>query len=187
MSAMNPLTLIVGLGNQTHPGTRHSIGMMFVNKFASQLRATWSVERNFLSDIARASINVSSEPRELIFIKPRLDMNLNGRAVGRVVRQMLGSPRNINGSNLIIVHDELDKEVGQWAFKTGGSSRGHRGVESVHSALLTKDVHRLLLGIGRPSCRTDVPQYVLQKFRTVETSSLNRVFEECVDYIMRKI
>src|SRR5690606_37635455 len=52
---------------------------------------------------------------------------------------------------LVVVHDELDLELGTIRLKTGGGDGGNKGIKSIAEQLKTKDFCRLRMGIGRPA------------------------------------
>jgi peptidyl-tRNA hydrolase, PTH1 family len=56
--------------------------------------------------------------------------------------------------------------------KLGGGDNGHNGVRSMRSALGTGDFYRVRLGIGRPSGRQDVADFVLSNYAASERKVL---------------
>ena len=69
---------VVGLGNHTMPATRHSIGMATIDKLCRQLKSNWKKDGDCQGDIAIATLD---DHLQLILLKPRLLMNINGRSV----------------------------------------------------------------------------------------------------------
>ncbi|KFP70811.1 putative peptidyl-tRNA hydrolase, partial [Acanthisitta chloris] len=82
---------------------------------------------------------------ELVLLKPRRLMNLNGLSVASAAKTY-----NLGPKDVYLVHDDLDKALGKVAIKQGGSARGHNGVRSCISALHSNEMTRLRVGIGRP-------------------------------------
>ncbi|EDO44232.1 predicted protein, partial [Nematostella vectensis] len=166
---------VVGLGNHSMPNTRHSVGMAVVNHLAEKLGAEWSFSKKYQGYLAMTQI----PQQNIILLKPKLLMNVNGRSIVRVV-----SAYNIQPSHVILVHDELDKALGKFSIKYGGSAGGHKGVKSSINQLMSLEMVRLRVGIGRPVDRSQVSDYVLQDFSESEKPILTCVLEECSQTIL---
>ncbi|NWH79016.1 PTH hydrolase, partial [Piaya cayana] len=134
---------VAGLGNYSLRGTRHSVGMAVLDRLARQLLVAegWRVDRRCCADVALAA----AHGLELVLLKPRRFMNLNGLSVASAAETYSLRPEDI-----YLVHDDLDKALGKVAIKLGGSARGHNGVRSCISALHSNEMTRLRVGIGRP-------------------------------------
>ncbi|KAJ3096504.1 peptidyl-tRNA hydrolase protein 1 [Physocladia obscura] len=96
----------------------------------------------------------------IIFLKPKGFMNLSGIAVAKAAREFNVS----NPSNVLVLHDELEKKLGSVTFKSSGSAAGHNGLRSVQASLRSDLFARLRIGIGKPDHKNDVAAYVLEKF-----------------------
>jgi PTH1 family peptidyl-tRNA hydrolase len=72
-------------------------------------------------------------------------MNLSGQSVSRLVRKF-----KVNLDDLIVIHDDLDLPLGKIRIRRGGSSAGHKGIESIITELGSEDFTRIRVGIGRP-------------------------------------
>ncbi|PIL35810.1 hypothetical protein GSI_01470 [Ganoderma sinense ZZ0214-1] len=139
----NPHFLIVGLGNATFPGTRHSLGQLAVDVLAKRLGTHLSSERSGWS--VNTSFDLGQNVVSLTLFKPRALMNISGRPVVQMLRQSAIKP-----TNMIVLHDSLDHKPCALSPKFGGSAGGHNGVRSIIAALGNdSDFHRLRLGIGR--------------------------------------
>ncbi|NXO79138.1 PTH hydrolase, partial [Sitta europaea] len=134
---------VAGLGNYGLRGTRHSVGMEVLDQLARQLAVAegWRVDKRCCADVALAT----AHGLELVLLKPRRFMNLNGLSVASAAEIYSFGPKDI-----YLVHDDLDKALGKVAIKLGGSARGHNGVQSCISALHSNEMTRLRIGIGRP-------------------------------------
>ncbi|NXT33001.1 PTH hydrolase, partial [Pelecanoides urinatrix] len=134
---------VAGLGNYGLRGTRHSVGMAVLDRLARQLAvaAGWRVDRQCCADVALAT----ARGLELLLLKPRRLMNLNGLSIASAAEIY-----NLHPEDIYLVHDDLDKALGKVAIKLGGSARGHNGVRSCISALHSNEMTRLRVGIGRP-------------------------------------
>jgi len=157
--------LVVGLGNHGMPGTRHSVGMEAVTHIADVMGLRWSADK-----VCKGTVATGTTPdgTPVVLLRPRLLMNVNGRAVAAAARKYGVAP-----SRVILVHDELDRAVGKVAVKRGGSAKGHNGVRSAMAALQSDSMPRVLVGIDRPPSRADVVAHVLAKFSSRERAMLD--------------
>ncbi len=148
--------LIVGLGNPgpRYARNRHNIGFRAVEEVAAAYRLTFS-RRERQALVAHGQI----EGRRVILAKPTTWMNESGLAVAALLRFY-----RIEPTAMLIIHDDLDLPLGTVRFREGGSSGGHRGVQSIIERIGRTDFPRLKLGIGRPPGRMDPAAYVLRDF-----------------------
>jgi PTH1 family peptidyl-tRNA hydrolase len=86
---------------------------------------------------------------------------------------------------LVILHDELEAELGKVSVKLGSSSaKGHNGLKSCQSMLGTgTQWWRIGVGIGRPESRekADVSRYVLRKMNSFEVRAMEKACVGVVD------
>ena len=162
------MRLIVGLGN---PGarydlTRHNVGAAVLGLAA----ARWTVALTPLGDALRGSGSLG--PVEVTLAAPVAWMNQSGPVVKALLAELALTP-----GDLLVVHDDLDLEVGRLRIKRDGGSGGHKGILSVITALGTNQFCRLKIGIGRPSPGTDATEYVLSTFFPDETALLQASLE----------
>ncbi|GBB95572.1 hypothetical protein RclHR1_02570006 [Rhizophagus clarus] len=262
--------LLVGLGNYTHPQTRHSIGLLLLDYIASQLNLGWSknksiqayvtqsttiyfdpsqssskqtqtvqskkekkikkknwdfgsesdedVERNIINngttvqdenDLNKPSspenmpstpilpLNTSKPkrfkpkpdpvPLELTLLKPLLLMNVSGKSVLKAVREL-----GFSHTNIIVIHDDMQREFGKISIKNGGSANGHNGVKSVIDHLKTDKFLRLRIGIGRPPDEINdkthdfVTNFVLSRVPPDEMEIYNNdIFPRCKNELFK--
>ncbi|EPS9860656.1 aminoacyl-tRNA hydrolase, partial [Campylobacter coli] len=74
---------------------------------------------------------------------------------------------------IIVVHDDIDINLGALRFKRGGSSGGHNGLKSIDN-LCGSDYERVRIGVGKGE---NVISHVLGKFRAEEELILSKVLE----------
>ncbi|MFZ5996412.1 MAG: aminoacyl-tRNA hydrolase [Nitrospirota bacterium] len=158
--------IIVGLGNpgSRYAKTRHNVGFNVIDQLAEAYRITLNEKE--LYSIGKGAI----EGQETVFLKPLTFMNRSGLAVKRVLKKY-GIPTDNLSKTLIVVHDDLDLETGVIKIRKGGSSGGHKGIESIIQETGTKDFIRVKVGIGRDR---DIPveRYVLSTFTTAEKNAI---------------
>ena len=158
---MNPIRLIVGLGNpgREYDTTRHNAGFWWVDGLARSENLGFRNESKFFGLFARAHLH----GHEVCLLKPQTFMNASGRSVAAAAQFYKIAP-----SEILVVHDELDLEPGIARLKTGGGHGGHNGLKDIIAQLGTKDFWRLRLGIGHPGERAEVVNYVLNDPRSEE-------------------
>jgi len=61
----------------------------------------------------------------------------------------------------LIVHDELDLDLGKIRLKFGGGHGGHNGLRDTIKAIGSSDFYRIRIGIGHPGHKDAVSDYVL--------------------------
>lgn len=151
--------LVVGLGN---PGPafashRHNIGYRVVEELARRMQLRFRVVRGIRAEVADGRIGPpGGDGPRLILAKSRTFMNETGWAVTRLLAYYKLQP-----PQMIVVHDELDIDVGQLRVKFGGGDNGHNGLRSIRAALGTGDFYRVRIGVGRPPGRQDPADFLL--------------------------
>ncbi|XP_070614936.1 peptidyl-tRNA hydrolase [Erythrolamprus reginae] len=172
--------MVAGLGNHTFPGTRHSVGMAVLNHLASKLDVAdqWKRDKQCCADVVMASLGEA----EILLVKPRKFMNLNGISLVTAAERY-----NLNVEDIYLVHDDLDKPLGKISLKLGGSARGHNGVRSCIGCLHSDHMIRLRIGIGRPTATVSVEDYVLSRFTDAEEEVLPAVFEQAATMLLQHI
>jgi PTH1 family peptidyl-tRNA hydrolase len=169
------MILIAGLGNpgKDYEFTRHNIGFRIADKLAEGLEKK-SFYRKFDSFICESSFN----DRKLIVLKPQNFMNNSGISIALCYR-FFGNQIN----SLLVIHDDIDIESGVIRLKRGGSTGGHKGLESIADSLGDYDFDRLRFGIGRPPGRQDAADYVLEEFKKKEIEEVEVGIQRSVDII----
>ena len=169
------MILIAGLGNpgKDYEFTRHNIGFRIADKFAEGLEKN-SIYRKFDSLICESFFN----NQELIILKPQNFMNNSGIPIALCYR-FFGNQIDL----LLVIHDDIDIEFGEIRLKRGGSTGGHKGLESIAASLGNYDFDRLRFGIGRPPGRQDAADYVLEEFRKKEKEEVEVGIRRSVDII----
>ncbi|RMH03890.1 MAG: aminoacyl-tRNA hydrolase [Nitrospirae bacterium] len=163
---------IVGLGNpgQAYALTRHNIGARVVQRAASQ----WSIS---LEQHNALRLGKGTVGREIVAVAlPLTWMNLCGSVVQALLQEL-----GLSSHQLIVVHDDLDLELGRLRIKTGGGSGGHNGVRSIIEALKTGAFARVKIGIGRPhDSGQGVSDYVLSDFAPSEIPRIEKAIDQAV-------
>lgn len=161
------------------PKSRHSVGMQFVNRLATHLGIQWIDTRKCGGTVAVLTIR---EEQKVVLLKPTIPMNLNGKSVAKTATNY-----NIFRQDIYLVHDELDKAVGKYSIKNGGSARGHNGVRSVMDSVRFEDMKRLLIGIDRPASKSKVADYVLANFQMEEQMIIDGVIKHSIPLLLEDV
>ncbi len=171
-----PLSLIVGLGNpgSKYAKTRHNAGFWFVDALASKYSASFSTQTKFFGDLAQARIAM----RNVRLLKPSTFMNHSGRSVSAIAAYF-----NIEPGQILVVYDELDLPTGVVRLKKGGGHGGHNGLRDIVSAIGSKEVLRLRLGIGHPGNSKQVVDFVLQEPGSGEAAAINLAADKALAQI----
>ncbi len=161
--------LIAGLGNpgKTYAHTRHNIGFMAIDNLSAHYKIT--LNRNMFKNLmGRGSIdNIAT-----IIAQPMDYMNRSGPPVCQLARYF-----DIHNENILIIHDDMDLDSGRIKIKAGGGHGGHKGVRSIIDTLGTNEFTRIRIGIGRPSNKPDVTDFVLGKISKHEMDHYRKVLE----------
>lgn len=154
--------IIAGLGNPgtKYSATRHNIGFKVIELLSEE------------SDIPLREADMyfagkgAIEGIDVILLKPLIFMNRSGVAIKKILKKNNLLSDDLT-DRLIVVHDDLDMDLGVLKIRRGGSSGGHKGVESIIQEIGTKNFVRVKIGIGRDSS-VPVEEYVLQNFKPSE-------------------
>lgn len=168
------MILIAGLGNpgEKYSYTKHNIGFMLISKLAEK----YNVNSSYKFDGLYGDFFLGGE--KVLLFEPMKYMNKSGKPIFEIMDYY-----GIGSEDLLVVHDDLDLELGQLRFKRNGSSGGHNGIKSIINSLGTKEFKRLKIGIGRPPEYLSVPDYVLTKFAADEKELVEDVLTKAVSAV----
>jgi peptidyl-tRNA hydrolase, PTH1 family len=172
--------LVAGLGNpgREYARTRHNVGFMVADELAR--RHGRSFRGKFSGELAEVRVDGS----RVALLKPQTFMNVSGRSVGAALRYFKVPPER-----LLVVHDEVDLELGRLQARAGGGLAGHNGLRSVGQELGTREFLRLRVGVGRPE-RGDprpVADWVLSPFdEHVDVDALVARASDAAETIVRE-
>jgi PTH1 family peptidyl-tRNA hydrolase len=166
---------IIGLGN---PGleynhTRHNIGFDVVRNLAKENDVELDQKLHF-SLIGRGKI----AGRDVSLVLPQTFMNLSGKAVGELFAHEV---KDI--SDIVVICDDINIDLGRVRLKKQGSSGGHKGLESIIHTLKRDDFARLKIGIAVEVHRGDITGYVLSPFKRHEKRNVSHAIELASDAV----
>lgn len=113
-----------------------------------------------------------------ILAKPLTFMNLSGLAVGRFMKAF-----NFEEKDLIVIHDDVDIDLGRIKIRQAGGYGGHKGIESIQSFLGGSGFARVKVGIGRPKEIANISDYVLEPFSDDERIPLSEIIGRAAESV----
>ena len=167
--------IIVGLGNpgRKYSVTRHNIGFEVIDELARQHQIKVN-KIKFKSLIGEGQIG----GEKVILVKPQTYMNLSGEAVSALLKYY-----QVPLSQLIVVYDDIDIDVGKVRIRKKGSGGSHNGMRNIIFLLKDENFPRIRIGVGKPSGRQPLADYVLSKFTKAEQEILIPVVKDSVSAI----
>jgi PTH1 family peptidyl-tRNA hydrolase len=149
--------LVAGLGNPgpRHERDRHNVGWMVIDELARRHDAS------FRSKFNGRVADVRVDGRRVALLKPETYMNESGRSISAAQR-FYKTPTEA----VLVLHDDVDLEVGRFQARVGGGLAGHNGLRSIAQSLGDPGFLRLRIGVGRPGRGDprDVADFVLAPF-----------------------
>lgn len=180
--------LIVGLGNpgDEYARTRHNAGFILLDEILNGDK--W----DFISGANSYFCKTKISGHDVEFLKPQTHMNNSGMAVAYMAKK-----NEIDGKKIIVVHDEIDLPLGDYKTSFGSGSAGHNGVESITSALGTKDYYRIRVGVSpvdeegniRRPVQGEQGDFVLKNFSKVDLEkviALSESIKKEIEEIIKK-
>jgi PTH1 family peptidyl-tRNA hydrolase len=135
-----------------------------VDELARRLGAKFSAPARMRAEIAEGRIGPPGPDNvRTVLLKSRTFMNESGAAVSKASGYYKIAPDHV-----IVVHDELDIDLGQLRVKFGGGDNGHNGLKSIRKSLSGGDYYRIRFGVGRPPGRQDPADFLLSNFAARE-------------------
>ena len=169
------MKLIVGLGNpgRKYKDTRHNTGFIFLDKYTHDNKLKFKLDLKLKCEICDTTVN----QEKIILIKPQTYMNLSGESV-KLVCNYYG----IDSNDILVIHDDLDLEMGTIRFRSHGSSGGHKGLQNIMDNMQTQEIKRLKVGIDKVESKYTI-DYVLSKFSKEEMGTLDIFLDKIDDMI----
>lgn len=171
--------LMAGLGNigKEYDGTRHNVGFAVLDKMHELLcDGDYKLQDKFGCYMCETDY----EGNKLILAKPSKYMNLSGYPI-----KLLMDYYHINTNDILVIHDDLDLDLGEVRFKHGGGTGGHHGLQSIHENLGTDAYDRCRIGIGRKGqsvmSEKEGANFVLGRFNEEEKTIINKALDEALN------
>ena len=168
------ISLVAGLGNpgRDYELSRHNLGWVAIDAYASKHGLAWKGAPDFESVVAREELVAG---RTLWFVKPQTYMNESGRAIAAFARYHRIAPEEVAA-----VYDDLTIDLVLVKVSVSGSDAGHNGVASLLEHLGT-GFARLRLGVGpKMPPEMDLKDFVLARFTQEQ---LNLIQQKTTTYV----
>ncbi|MGA7722373.1 MAG: aminoacyl-tRNA hydrolase [Ignavibacteriaceae bacterium] len=162
------MRVIIGLGNpgNKYKNNRHNSGFMLLDYFASEHSLSFSPSKgNYY--YSRGILNSS----EFYLVKPATFMNNSGIAAKELIENL-----KINIPDLLVIHDDINLDLGKIRVKLSGGDGGHNGITSIIYNLVSNEFTRLRIGVGNNFEKGEMADYVLSDFNSEERKILGKVF-----------
>ena len=105
-------------------------------------------------------------------------MNRSGPVVAALISDL-----ELDLSDVLVVHDDLDLAVGRLRMKSRGGAGGHNGVLSMIDALGSDRFARVKIGVGRPPAGEEAADYVLAAVPPGERSILDETVQRAAQAV----
>jgi len=165
------MKLIVGLGNpgRRYINTRHNTGFLAIDRLAEAMNANpWKKNERLKAYIT---------PRDplALLVKPLSYMNESGKAVKKIFNFF----KIKNVGNIIVIHDDLDLDLGKYKIQKGHGPELHNGINSIEREFKSEWFTRVRVGIDNRDSENRVSgeRYVLENFKKDELEILNETMK----------
>jgi PTH1 family peptidyl-tRNA hydrolase len=156
------MKLIIGLGNigREYELTRHNIGFMCLDKFASKHK------------LEKKNTRLYSffKFKDCLLIMPKTYMNRSGEAF------LSALTKHRSFDDMLVIMDDIELPLGSIRIRTSGGDGGHNGLKSVIEKKGDSEFPRIRIGIGRPQT-AETKDYVLDNFSLEEAISVNNTLK----------
>ena len=168
------MLLFVGLGNPSpnSENNRHNIGFKIIDAINEKYGLS-KQKPKFKGLLTTGNIN----NKKIYAIKPLTFMNNSGICIRELIEYF-----KIDAEDVIVFHDDLDIDFGKVKAKFGGTSAGHNGIESIDK-FIGKEYSRVRIGIGKPTSKSTVSEYVLKNFEEEEMKELKKITSNITQYL----
>lgn len=166
--------LIVGLGNpdSRYEKNRHNVGFLLID-YAIKNREVKEIKNKY-SYLCESLF----QGEKIFFAKPYFFVNESGIPIKKLISDL-----EIKISNLIVVVDDMNLDLGNIRIRKKGQDGGHNGLKSIEYHLGTCEYPRLKIGVGSPSNKKDHIKYILSDFKKNEDVLISKVFEKANESI----
>ena len=170
------MKFIIGLGNPglEYRSTKHNVGFAVVKELAKEFKIKIK-EKKYAALVGRGKIL----GQDAVLVFPQTYMNRSGDTVSDIVREEAGSLDDV-----IVVCDDINLSLGRVRLKKQGSAGGHKGLESIISALGKDNFSRLRVGIATDIHKGNITRYVLTPFKRSQHKNVSHVISMAKDVIV---
>ena len=160
---------ILGIGKpeEKYKNPRHNIGKDWVEKIAKDQDLAFVKKSKLKCSICEIKSHV-------YLILPDVYVNETGKVATLLKRYLNAKPEQI-----LVLHDDIDTQIGEAKFRSGGGDGGHNGLKDL-SNVIGKDFKRLKIGVSHPGRKNEVTNWVLGKFKPEEAQILEDLYDKII-------
>ena len=160
---------ILGIGNpeEKYKNTRHNIGKDWVEKIAKDQDLAFVKK-------SKLKCSICEIKSQVYLILPDVYVNETGKVASLLKRYLNAKPEQI-----LVLHDDIDTQIGEAKFRSGGGDGGHNGLKDL-SNVIGKDFKRLKIGVSHPGRKNEVTNWVLGKFKPEEAQALEDLYKKII-------
>ena len=188
---------VVGMGNPgpAYSKTRHNAGFMLLDGILEGRFSKKAVFKKSGLDSLRtlfgsgSKLKKTSGPfnkiegeisgKRFTLVKPTTYMNESGKALASLITRGIIK----NHSELLVIVDDVDLDLGLIRLREKGSAGGHNGLKSVITHLGTNEFARLRIGVGPRPGGSEMVNYVLSSFRPEEWELLEKSLSQASEVV----
>ncbi len=151
------MKLIIGLGNpgKKYQKTWHNVGFLVLDELIKGEKVKFKKNSKFLAEISEMKIL----EEKTVLAKPLTYMNNSGKSVVAILKYF-----NLQKEDLIVIHDDIDLDLGKIRIVKNSSAGGHNGIKSLIELLDSKDFIRIKVGVKTEQIKfMDSADYVLNQ------------------------
>ncbi|HMY67972.1 MAG TPA: aminoacyl-tRNA hydrolase [Leptospiraceae bacterium] len=158
------MKLIVGLGNpgDKHNNNRANIGFKIIDVIANNIGIEIKTKKK-KSLIGRGDF----EGDEVVLLKPQTFSDLSGESV-----LYIASFLKIKVDDVVVIHEDLDLNLGQIVVERGSDTENHKGVASIVASLRSAKFIRIRIGIRNGNMKKGKDSFLREDFLPLENLEL---------------
>ncbi len=148
------MKIVVGLGNpdKKYERTYHNLGFIAADNLAQKLGFSFHKKLSLRGAIAQGKVGAET----VVLVKPTTYMNLSGECVKAVLKFF-----NAKESDLIVIYDDVDIDIGQIRVRQSGSPGTHNGMRNISLNLGSNNFARIRIGSKPKNKYVPIIDYVL--------------------------
>lgn len=168
--------MVVGLGNpgKKYKKTRHNIGFLVLEKIAKKRGVVFRLEPTYEARFAE----LGELDNRLKLVEPQTFMNESGRAIVKIKNYW-----KVDSEDIWVIHDDVDLEFGKARVNLGGTSAGHKGIQSIIDNI-GEEFWRIRVGIGR-SEKIPTDEWVLKNFD--DPKKAKAIIDRVADFVLESL
>lgn len=157
--------VIAGLGNpeKKYFGTRHNVGFETIDALSDKYNIGLT-ETKFKAAYGKGRIG----DQRVILVKPLTYMNLSGEAIRPICDYFKVDTK----SELIVISDDVELDVGNLRVRPKGSAGGHNGLKNIIAQLGHDEFSRVRVGVGKKPKEYDMVDWVLGHFEGEDATGI---------------